>query len=205
MTTVYEEVEWQQLYRFDTSRSDLPRVLLIGDSIVAGYRNGVRDELSGKATVTAFSTSKCVGDPDLLVEVEYAMKHFRPAVIHFNNGLHGFTTTEAAYGRYLEQFVIDLGGLVPEAKLIWASSTPICGVDDAAGLDPVKNGRVVERNRLAWAIMEKHGIAVNDLYSAMLGQPGFRVDDQYHYNDAGQKFQAERVAAAIREYASECL
>ena len=58
-----EEIEWSQFYWFDSSRSDLKRVLLIGDSIVAGSREYAAKKLSGKATVAAFSTSKIVGDP----------------------------------------------------------------------------------------------------------------------------------------------
>jgi len=200
MTMVHEGIEWQQLYWYDTHRGDRPRVLLVGDSIVVGYRDYVREGLKDRATVTGLSTSKCVGDADILDEVAYAVKRYPPAVIHFNNGLHGFDfADEPAYGRYLAEFVVGLKKIAPRAALIWASSTPVSAPGDAAGLDPKINPRVVERNRLAQTIMAGHAIAVNDLYSLMLNRPELRLADQYHYNEAGQKVQAAQVVAVLQE------
>ena len=51
-----EKVEWSQHYWCDTDDNTLPRVLLIGDSIVAGHRFDVSDRLKGIATVAAFSS-----------------------------------------------------------------------------------------------------------------------------------------------------
>ena len=46
----------------------MARILLIGDSIVAGHRQALAERLKGRATVAAFSTSKIVGDPALTAE-----------------------------------------------------------------------------------------------------------------------------------------
>ena len=52
-----ESIEWCQFYWFDTAAVHLPRILLIGDSIVAGHRQALAERLKGRATVAAFSTS----------------------------------------------------------------------------------------------------------------------------------------------------
>ena len=64
-----ESIEWCQFYWFDTAAVHLPRILLIGDSIVAGHRQALAERLKGRATVAAFSTSKIVGDPALPREI----------------------------------------------------------------------------------------------------------------------------------------
>jgi len=61
-----ESTEWCRFYWYNTENTTLPRVLLIGDSIVVGYNEKVVKRLEGKATVAFFSTSKCVGDPATL-------------------------------------------------------------------------------------------------------------------------------------------
>ncbi len=65
-----ENTEWCKVYWYDTGNTKLPRVLLVGDSIVAGYNDAVAKLLKGKATVAYLASYKCVGDPAIYRELE---------------------------------------------------------------------------------------------------------------------------------------
>ncbi len=194
-----EKIEWAQFRWNNTDDNTLPRVLLIGDSIVVGYNGGVSELLEGKANVAFYSTSKCVGDPSIYKELAYALDDYEFDMIHFNNGLHGFTTSDEEYGKYLAEYTDALAKLSKEATLVWGMSTPITQKDNPEELDEEKNPRVIERNRLAAELMSERGIPVDDLYSLMLDRPELSAGDGYHYNDEGKKVQAQEVAEVISE------
>jgi hypothetical protein len=59
---VRENIEWLDVWVPNTNATDLPRVLLIGDSITRGYFKDVEEKLKGKAHVARLATSKSVGD-----------------------------------------------------------------------------------------------------------------------------------------------
>ena len=81
---VRERIEWADIWVTDADKIDLPRVLLVGDSITRGYFDGVEKQLAGKAYCARLTTSKCVADPSFLDEVQLLLKQYRFAVIHFN-------------------------------------------------------------------------------------------------------------------------
>ena len=194
-----EVTEWCRIYWYDTGNSTLPRVLLIGDSIVDNYNNAVEKLLKGKATLAYLASSKCVGDPAIDRELELALNSYRFKLIHFNNGLHGFTTSEDEYARGLSDYVDAIESMSPESKLVWASSTPVTVDGKPEKFDPERNPRICERNRLATEIMRNRKIPVNDLYSLVLNRPELSSGDGYHYNQQGIRVQAEKVAEVITE------
>jgi hypothetical protein len=195
-----ENIEWAQFRWNNTHDATLPRVLLIGDSIVVGYNEFVAKALEGKVNVAFYATSKCVGDPAIIKELTCALDNYDFRLIHFNNGLHGFTNTEEEYGKFLAKYTDKLEKLAPDSQLVWAMSTPITEVGNPAAMDVDKNDRVLERNRLAAEIMSQRGIPVNDLYSLVAErQSEFSSGDGYHYNEAGRKYLGEHVAEVISE------
>ena len=54
-----ERIEWADIWVTDADKSDLPRVLLIGDSITRGYFDGVEKPLAGKAYFAADNLEVC--------------------------------------------------------------------------------------------------------------------------------------------------
>ena len=46
---IRERIEWMDIWVTDADKNDLPRVLLVGDSITRGYFGGVEKQLQGKA------------------------------------------------------------------------------------------------------------------------------------------------------------
>jgi hypothetical protein len=77
------------------NESNLPRVLLIGDSIARDYFPEVETNLAGKAYVASLATSRSVSDPVLLQEIALLLDNTKFDVIHFNNGMHGWQHSEA--------------------------------------------------------------------------------------------------------------
>jgi lysophospholipase L1-like esterase len=49
-------------------------------------------------------------------------------------------------------------------------------------------------------LADKTHVVINDLYMPMLGHSEYRVDDGYHYNEEGEKEQAEWVVKAIKPH-----
>ncbi len=193
---IRERIEWADIWVTDADKDDLPRVLLIGDSIARGYFEEVEKGLAGKACCARLTTSKCVSDPSFPDEVQLLLKQYPFAVIHFNNGLHGWGYTEDQYRdgllRLLETFQKGAG----HAQLIWATTTPMRDRDDLSKLTD-QTERVKERNRIAAAIMQEHGIPANDLYGLVEQHPDWHSGDGVHFNDKGKTAQGAAVAASV--------
>ncbi len=194
---IRERSEWSNIWWDVANDRELPRVLLIGDSISVGYGGTVIEKLAGTAHVDRLSNSRNILDPIHLKETRLMLEDCRYAAIHFNNGLHGFHLTTAQYAQGLRAYVKLLRELAPDTPLIWASSTPIT-VNDHPEQLAESNGTVLERNAAAAALMAELGVATNDLYTLVVAHPEWKTGDGYHFNGDGQRAQGEAVAAAIR-------
>ncbi|MBN1294346.1 MAG: SGNH/GDSL hydrolase family protein [Candidatus Latescibacteria bacterium] len=201
-TPVLERIEWSDIWINNADKDDLPRVLLVGDSIVKGYYNEVEKQLAGKADCARYATSKFAGNPDYVTELSIILNRHTFDVIHFNNGLHGWGYTEEQYERALTDLLIMLKKLAPKAKLIWCMSTPVRDKNDLSKFGD-RNGRVIERNRIAVGIMRRNGVIINDLYSLVSDHPEYQSQDGVHFNDTGKAAQAEQVANMIEKQLSD--
>jgi lysophospholipase L1-like esterase len=184
---VTEKIEWTWTDRPGAPAAGLPNVLLVGDSITRGYYPATAKALEGVANVYLFATSASSGDPRLPGQLHdyFAMMGIPFAVVHFNNGMHGWGYTE-------QQYAGGLPGMI--AALVWASTTPV--VHDSTKGES-SNARIDERNRLAAAWMGREGIAIDDQHALMLKHADLH-DGDVHFTDAGYAVQAEQVAGAIR-------
>src|SRR6188472_1151772 len=68
-----ESIEWCDIWISHANETNLPRVLLIGDSIARDYYPEVEKRLAGKAFVARLATSRFVADPVLLKEIELVL------------------------------------------------------------------------------------------------------------------------------------
>ena len=86
----HENTEWSisYAYHMTDAKKELPRVLMVGDSICKGYQSKVRSKLEGKANVTYWASSYCVTSPGYLRLLAFYLDEAEYDVIHFNNGLH---------------------------------------------------------------------------------------------------------------------
>jgi lysophospholipase L1-like esterase len=195
---VREDIEWLDVWVPDNNESGLPRVLLIGNSITRAYYPEVAENLRGVAFTARLATSKSLGDPALIDEIELVMKHTRFDVVHFNNGLHGFGYTEQEYGAALPEMIAAIKAHSPDAKLIWASTTPTRQGERMEEFAPGTE-RVKERNRIALEVMQKYGIVCNDLFAVVEPHPEYYTADGIHLLDEGTTALARKVSDEIRK------
>lgn len=193
---IRERIEWADIWVTDADKDDLPRVLLVGDSITRGYFGEVEKNLDGKAHCARLTTSKCVSDPFYSDEVELLLKQYKFAVIHFNNGLHGWGYTEEQYRdgllRLMETFKEHAAG----AKLIWATTTPVRNADNLQQISE-RTERVKARNQIAAEIMKDRNVSTDDLYGLVEAHPEFFAGDGVHYNGKGRETQGAAVAECV--------
>jgi hypothetical protein len=189
---VREPTEWCDVWMPHTGRTDLPRVLLIGDSITRAYYPDVEKDLAGKAWCARIATSKSVGDPALIAELTVFLQEGNFDVIHFNNGMHGWGYSEQDYRRHFLDLLATLRRCAPHARLIWASTTPVRR-DHPPG---PTNARIAARNAIALKFATAAGIPVDDQFALMQTHQDLHKDD-VHYVPQGAAIQAEQVARTI--------
>lgn len=168
--------------------ASLPRVLLIGDSILNGYLATVLQELDGRANVDAWVNPCHQASEGLHEKLRAILAGRNYAVIHFNMGLHGWTKGRIPDGQFIpltRQLVATLRSNAPSARLILASSTPVTTKGHPAALDPVINPIIVNRNAMAAQVMAEAGVLINDLYRLMVNRLDLARGDQFHRQPAG--------------------
>ena len=198
-----ESIEWCDIWISHANETNLPRVLLLGDSIVRDYYPEVEKHLAGKAFVARLSTSRFVADPVLLKEVALVLDGTKFDVIHFNNGMHGWLHSEAAYRKALPKLIKTIRSHAPNAKLIWAATTPL---RDGKGVTSdtkaeYSDERIAARNAIAAEIMTAQKIPIDDLNAAVRGHPEYHSDN-VHFNGQGVQIQAAQVSAEIEKLLS---
>jgi hypothetical protein len=192
-----EATEWTNVWVAEATRTDLPRVLLIGDSICNGYHLGVAQELKGKTLVAMLATSSAIGDPTLTEQVRLLLTNYKFAAIHFNVGLHGWAYSEEEYRREFPKLLEVIRRSAPGAKLIWATSTPMRKTAPNLGEFRPDNQRVKARNKIVVDLAARERIPVDDLYSLVESHPEYWADDGVHYRPEGRAVQARQVAKTI--------
>jgi hypothetical protein len=192
-----EITEWTWEVRPEQVDRQLPNVLLVGDSITRNYFPAVQHELSGRANVYLFAASTSLGDPRLDSQLNEfaALEGVKFSVVHFNNGMHGWSYTEKEYATSFPSYVATLRKIASGAHLIWASTTP---VKKDSPLGP-SNKRIKVRNAEALQIVNRDLIAVDDQYTLMLRYPNLYLDD-VHFNPEGSSLQGRQVVSTIEKY-----
>jgi hypothetical protein len=191
-----EEIEWCDIWVPEANGTNLPRVLLIGDSITRAYYPNVVEQLKGKASVARLATSKSLGDPALLAEVALVLDQYRFDIVHFNNGLHGMDYSEAEYQRAFPQLLATIRKHAPKARLILATSTPMRNPENLAAFTD-DTTRVKARNSIAEKCATQQAIPIDDLFALVEHHPEYYASDGVHFNAKGTAAQAAQVSRHI--------
>src|SRR6267154_6652386 len=174
-----ESIEWCDIWISHANETNLPRVLLIGDSIVRDYYPEVEKRLAGKSFVGRLATSRFVADPVLLKEIESVLDGAKFDVIQFNNGMHGWQHSEAEYRKAFPKLLKTIRAHAPKARLIWATTTPLR--DGKAVTDDTKaeysDDRVAARNAIATEIVTAQKLPTVDLNAVVRGRPELHSDN----------------------------
>ena len=198
---VRENIEWCRIWVPDSASPDLaiPRVLLIGDSIVMGYGEEVEKLLKESASVARLGTSRFASDPALLDEIAMVLRYTAFDMIHFNNGLHGYENSDTTYEEALPVVLAAIRAGAPAAMLVFATSTPM---RDPENLEKwhARAERIKRRNEMLCKLAAREGLPVNDLYEVVLTHPEYYVPDGTHFNDLGNAALGAKVAEEIGKF-----
>mgnify|MGYP003114264338 CR=1 FL=1 len=199
---VRERIEWIDIWVTDADKDDLPRVLFVGDSITRGYFGAVEKHLAGKAYCARLTTSKCVSDPTFNDDLLLLLKQYKFSVIHFNNGLHGWGYTEDQYRDGLSKTVDALKEHAGDARLVWATTTPVREKTDLQTFAE-QTDRVKVRNRLAAEIVTEQHLSTDDLFELVKDHDDWQSTDGVHFNAKGNEALAKQVAESVAGCLSE--
>jgi hypothetical protein len=190
-----EEIEWTWEVRPSLVDAKLPNVLLVGDSITRNYFPEVQRQLANAANVYLFATSASIGDPRLARQLEAfsSMQNVTFQVVHFNNGMHGWTYFEEEYKGAFPSCLQALHAIAPGASLIWATITPV----KAEALPGPTNARIDARNSIALTFIAKARIPVDDQHELMIHHAD-QYEDSVHFNPTGAAIQGRQVAQFVR-------
>lgn len=184
----------------------LPRVLLMGDSILNGYLPDVAKALDGKAYVDAWVTPTSQGDQSLPRQIEQVLAQGPYRIIHFNLGLHGWQPGRIPAGRYeplTHSMVQAFRKGAPGAVLIWASTTPVTKQDQPGELDPEINPTIVEHNALAAKVMREENIPIDDLGALMMPHLDLARGDRFHWKPEGTALLVQQVSSTLLKALAE--
>ncbi len=183
---------------------DLPRVLLIGDSISIGYTVAVREALAGKANVHR-PAANCGPTIRGLEAIDSWIGDGKWDVIHFNWGLHDLKYMGDKQQVPLPEYEKNMTTLVERlkktgAKLIWCATTPV-----PEGCSPPRtDADVMAYNAVAAKIMKANDISTDDLYAFALPKlKEIQRPANVHFSPEGSKVLAGQVAKTILEALGE--
>jgi hypothetical protein len=179
---------------------NLPRVLLIGDSISMGYTVPVRELLKGKANVHRIAEN---GGPTIngLEHIPQWLGSGKWDVIHFNWGLHDLKIgSDESRQVPLDKYEQNLRELVARlrqtgARLVFATTTPV----PEGKLNPRRvSGDVIAYNAAALKVMHENAIPIDDLYGFALPRlKTIQLPVNVHYTPEGYQALAGQVAESI--------
>lgn len=199
-------------------QSDLPNVLILGDSISIGYTPFVEEYLKRKANVfrpmlVNGKPENCEGTNKGVKNIERWLGDKKWDVIHFNFGLHDIKHVDPVTGQnsqnpkhpqqanrkeYKENLEIIVEKLkATGAKLIFATTTPYPDVVDGPLRKP---GMPQKYNRIAVKIMNKNEILINNLHAFMVPRmTELQLPKNVHFTEEGSREMAKKVVERINE------
>jgi len=172
----------------------MKKVLLIGDSIRMGYDEYVKESMKNVAEV-CFPKENCQSSTVVLRTLHAwtdSLKLYDADAVHFNAGhwdtvrIYGDepVTPLYTYADNIRRIVKRIRFLFPNAKIIFATSTPVYEAGFIQDFETRYNRDVERYNAAACAALADMDVTVNDLYTAINDKPLDYFSDQTHYYTA---------------------
>ena len=207
------------IFSFACEKKELPKILIVGDSISGGYFPYVKKNLTGKAELfQAISsdengkiTACCGGTTQGVKEIDIYLSEKKWDFIHFNFGLHDIKHIDPITGKNSknlshphqaspEQYEKNLIEIVEKlkrtgAKLIFATTTPY---PDKLGKQMRSPGMPKVYNEVALRVMNNNGIEINDLYGLVLPRmEELQRPNNVHFLEKGSEVLAEHITKLL--------
>ena len=186
--------------------SDVPKVLLLGDSIRMSYQAVVAQLLEGKAQVVG-PGDNCQYSLFTLSSLERWIGLLGEAdIVHWNNGLHdcGHNPNRHPVQIPLDMYQANLKFILKRlrqmtANIIWATITPVHSQrpfkDDQWSW---RNPEIDQYNAAALELMQAEDVPVNDLHGLVGADlDGNLSEDRLHLSEAGISLCGQAVARAV--------
>lgn len=201
----------------DSDDPNLPRMLVIGDSISGNYNDAARTALEGivnyhRIDGNGGSTVRGVESIDLWLG-NYETEGFHWDIIQFNHGLHDLRQTRKEtgewgehavsadqYQKYLETIIAKLQQI--GAKIIWCNTTPV--PNDAGETSGRRKDEDLIYNQAALEVVSRYpNILVTDLNWTVRESPAFdewrKGTNVHFYSETELKALGEAVAETVRQ------
>jgi len=189
----------------------MKNLLLVGDSIRAGYDKSVKKTLEGKANVY-FPSENTRFSAYVLRYIQDYKKLAEGAdidVLHWNAGLWDCLrmfgedphTPLEFYAYYVDRICARIQKAYPNAKVIFATSTSVQSERMRPDFKRY-NEEIEEYNKAAIEVVTKYGFIVNDLYKISASLPYEAHSDAVHYYTP---MGTEAFTNAVLEHICPCL
>jgi len=201
-----------ETYGFLNKKNNLPKVLILGDSISIGYFPFVKKKLLNKADISRpmllnGGFENCEGTTKGVENISKWIGDTSWDLIHFNFGLHDIKHVDLITGKNSKsfddphqappnQYRKNLNKIVKvlkktKAKLVFATTTPY----PDSNLKPArKPGMYKIYNEIAIRVMKKNKIEINDLNSFVLPRMS---ELQRPYNVHFSKYGSSELAKVV--------
>lgn len=186
--------------------NQLPKVLLLGDSIRKSYQPRVAEILAGKAEVIGPEENCQFALYTLFSLGRWINELGEPDIVHWNNGLHdcGHNLTRGPAQFSLEDYRTNLETILARLReftlrVIWATITPVHPDKpfDESGWG-WRNNEIDQYNLVARELMGANELPINDLHKLVWADADrFLSDDQLHLSQTGKDVCAEAVAESV--------
>lgn len=223
-----EPAEWTNFSLAEPLHEKENRVLIVGDSISAGYGKFVRELLPG-CQVDSLNTSEGTHHPNFYRLLQIALTQYPYKVVHLNNGIHihGISTKE--YRQNLTSIFQWIHIVAPDTQIIFANTTSASRrqsipdgdafqskhfqlgdrvpLDSASGnlseyrYSPDDSALYMELNHIASQVCGHFCIPVNDLFTLCVSED-LPKSDYVHFQTKGYKRLAQAVADSISKFIS---
>ena len=212
---INERIEWSRVWRED-SEKQLPRVLLIGDSIVDGSKHDIYNRLFRDGyTSSAYITSKGINNPFYFREIEMvcSQEDYNYKAVYLQYGGHSGLQSREECRKNYENLLVDLSKMLPDTPIIAGSFIPWTKGNGKEGeYDTPVTSRVefTENNKFITNlredildIIEKNELDIDlhffDAYDLMLGHNEKKCPDGVHYLPEGYYVLGTAIAEKIIE------
>lgn len=194
---INENTEWSHTWIMNTNNTTLPKVLLIGDSHVERYYDLVAKNLGANVSCSKFTTSKSLGDPVFIKQLESVLMLANFDIICFNNGLHGADYSLEEYSKFVP-IAYDLLRKNVKKSVIWVNSTAIREKDHIDNFGS-RNQQIKERNKFLFDYTKSNNVVLVDFYSKTADNIEYYSNDGVHFNNTGVNVEAGLLKQKIFE------
>jgi hypothetical protein len=194
---INENIEWSSTWIVNTRDTILPKVLLIGDSHVERYYGKVADKLAKHANCSKFTTSKSLGDPVFIKQLESVLSLCKFDIIIFNNGLHGADFTLKEYSNYA-QLAYERLKKNAQKSVILVNSTAMREASNVTAFAS-RNQQIIERNKFLLEFAQTNQAKLIDFYSATSNNIEYYTPDGVHFNEMGVNIETDLIVKEINE------